>query len=148
MATKKSKNNTYKFLFFLTLIILISFVITVYIKCPETFNFSKENNSKTISSELTKNTWVSNIDGAMLNFKAENTFEIDIPSVESSAKIAGKYIIEEDNISFTFDPESDVCNKEPGKYTYKITAEKLEFKVVSDKCESRKYQWTAGWFKL
>ncbi len=148
MATKKSKNNIYKSLFFLTLIILISFVITVYIKCPEAFNFSKENDSKTISSELTKNTWVSNIDGAMLNFNTDNTFGIDIPSVESSAKITGKYIIEEDNISFTFDPESDVCNKEQGKYTYKITAEKLEFKVVSDNCKSRKYQWTAGWFKL
>ena len=148
MATKKRKNNTYKFLFFLTLIILISFAITVYLKCPEVFNFSKENNSKTILSELTKNTWVSNIDGAMLNFNTNNTFVIDIPSVESSAKITGKYIIEDNNISFTFDPESDLCNGEPGKYTYKITAKNLEFKVVSDKCDSRKYQWTAGWFKL
>ena len=148
MATKKSKNNTYKFLFFLTLIILISFVITAYIKCPDVFDFSKENNSKTISSGLTKSTWVSNIDGAMLNFFPNNTFVIEIPSVESSEKITGKYIIKENNISFTFDTKTDICNKEPGKYIYKITSDKLEFTVISDKCDSRKYQWTAGWFML
>ena len=148
MATKKSKNNTYKFLFFLTLIILISFIVTAYLKCPEVFDFSKENNSKIITPEITKSTWVSDMEGAMLNFYANNTFEIDFPSVEPSVKITGKFVINDKNISFTFDKGSNVCNNESGKYFYKITSDKLKLIVVSDKCYSRKQLLTAGWFKL
>ncbi len=97
---------------------------------------------------LVDNTWVSQLDGAMLTLKSNGDYTLDTPSVDNRKKIYGHYRMTSTRIILVNHPSTNVCVGAEGVYDYTIDGENIHFKIISDPCKSRKKYMTEDWFKL
>lgn len=94
------------------------------------------------------NTWISEIDGAMLSIKPNGNYSLDVPSVDNGKTVYGHYKIQGKRIIFMNHASSNVCVGIEGGYRFTASKESITFKVLSDPCKSRKHYLTGGWFIL
>jgi len=109
---------------------------------------SQPENQITGSDSLLYNTWISEIDGAMLTLKPNGCYSLDVPSVEEGKTVFGHYKLQGKQIIFVNHPSSGVCEGIEGAYRYTCSNGQITFKVLSDGCKSRKYYLSSGWFIL
>jgi len=93
---------------------------------------------------ILEGTWVSRNDGALLEFH-NNTFNIDIPSVDSHNYQKGSFSIEGSQITFSYPEGKNSCGAEKGIYTYELSHGSIQFKVEKDNCKSRQEKLVAIW---
>lgn len=105
-----------------------------------------ENPAKAVPGTRTflEGTWVSQSDGAMLQFH-NHTFSIDIPSVDSQNYKKGTFSIKGKQITFSYTTGKTLCDKEEGIYTYRLSKGILHLKVNKDNCKSRRGTLVADW---
>ena len=89
-------------------------------------------------------TWVSRSDGALLQFH-DNTFSIDIPSVDSHSYQKGNFALEGAQLTFSYPDGKNPCGPGKGIYTYKISDGSLYLKVVEDNCKARRDKLATVW---
>ena len=113
----------------------------------------KKNNShqKTASTRnpsevktILEGNWVSQSDGALLEFH-NNTFSIDLPSVDSHNYKKGIFSINGNQINFSYTNANVTCGKEKGVYTFKLSDGSLHLKAKKDDCKFRKLKLVATW---
>lgn len=100
--------------------------------------------TKPKAKTLLEGTWISQSDGAMLQFH-DHTFNIDFPSVDSHNYKKGSFSIEGKQITFSYEKGETPCDKEKGIYTFRISKGILHLKVEKDNCKSRRGKLVADW---
>lgn len=113
-------------------------------KEPQHKPTEKPSTKKPEVKTILEGTWVSRSDGALLEFH-NNTFSIDIPSVDSHNFQKGLFSIEGAQITFLYPTGKTPCDVEKGVYTYDISDGSLHFKVEKDNCKSRQEKLVATW---
>ncbi len=169
MSTKKRKRRKPQkpgsFLTILLIIILLAIIaaITSYFLTRKSTPVTKTQSEQTLNKKEPQNkpsetpstskpeaktilegTWVSRSDGALLEFH-NNTFSIDIPSVDSHNYQKGSFSIEGNQISFLYLAGKTPCGIEKGIYTYRLSDGSLHFKVEKDNCKSRQEKLVTIW---
>jgi uncharacterized protein YdeI (BOF family) len=101
-------------------------------------------NPKPALKTALEGTWVSRSDGALLEFH-DNTFSIDIPSVDSHSYQKGTFSLEGTQVTFSYTDGKNPCGQGKGIYTYKISEGSLYLKFVEDNCKARRDKLVAIW---
>lgn len=99
-------------------------------------------NSETTT--LLEGTWVSQNDGALLEFH-RHTFSLDLPSVDSHSYKKGIFSIDGNQITFSYSNINNVCGSQKGIYTFKLSNGSLHLKAKKDDCKFRKQKLVATW---
>lgn len=169
MSTRKRKSGSRKnsgslltILLVIVLLAIIAAVAAYYLtkkpvpgkKLPtEQVTNQKENKNKQPENSASgksetktflEGTWVSQNDGAMLEFHY-NTFSIDLPSVDSQSYQKGTFSITGNEITFSYSNAKVPCGSEKGTYTYKLSNGSLQLKAQNDPCKIRKQKLVAVW---
>jgi hypothetical protein len=100
-----------------------------------------------VSMKAYEGTWVSTINGSMLNLKDES-YLIDYPSVEKKAPFKGHYVVKGNSITFIATNDDPICGADPGQYIFTFTDNDLILSKITDKCSKRAGALEARWFKL
>ena len=100
--------------------------------------------NKSETKTILEGTWVSQNDGAILEFH-NNTFSIDLPSVDSHSFQKGTFSVEGNQVIFKYLNAKTPCGKEKGIYTYKVSDGSLRLKARKDDCKIRKQKLVATW---
>ncbi len=160
MAKRKKKKGGGAFAWIIVIIALIVIGYFLYPKVyPEVKKFlstteapSKENeapvNKELQNNPLTGFTWVSELDGAMMELKSNGSFTVDFPGVDDRRKIFGHFKLDGKRIIFINHPSTAICVGEEGVYKYELKDGDLKFDIISDGCTHRKEHMEMGWFKL
>ena len=116
--------------------------------------FLKNNTKRNVKVEQLSNdkivgiTWVNKTDGALLQLKADGSFSLDFPSVDTKKYYQGNYSVVDNQISFTYDTSIELCTGISGVYNYKMEKDQLILKPINDDCKIRKSHFSEGWFKI
>ncbi len=102
---------------------------------------------KPVAKTALEGVWVSRNDGAMLTFH-QDTFSIDIPSVDNHIFLKGTFALNGSQITFSYPVGKSPCQQQKGTYTYKIADGSMNLKVFSDNCAPRKNTLVATWDKF
>lgn len=102
---------------------------------------AKEN---TVTTTVLEGTWVSQNDGALMEFH-ENNFSLDLPSVDSHSYKKGIFSIEGNQVTFSYSNINNACGKQKGIYTFKLSDGSLHLKAKKDACKFRKQKLVATW---
>jgi len=105
-----------------------------------------KNEQKGIKTSL-EGTWVSNYDGAILTITGLS-FTIENPRVDDPTKTSGKLAVEQNLVTFINTGGKDVCKSTEGHYQFTFEKDEVSFRLIKDKCESRKERMTVSWFRL
>jgi hypothetical protein len=103
--------------------------------------------NKSVNLKSYEGTWVSTINGSMLNLK-EESYLIDFPSVEKKIPFKGHYVVRGNSITFIASNDDPICGADPGQYTLVIKDNDLILSKITDKCSKRAGVLEARWFKL
>ena len=99
-------------------------------------------NSK--ATTVLEGTWVSQNDGALLEFH-NNTFSLDLPSVDSHSYKKGIFSINGNLITLSYSNTNNACGTQKGIYTFKLSDGSLHLKAKKDDCKFRKQKLVATW---
>lgn len=100
-----------------------------------------------VSLKAYEGTWVSTINGSMLNLN-EESYLIDYPSVEKKVPFKGHYVVKGNSMTFIATNDDPICGADPGQYTFSIKDNDLILSKITDKCSKRAGALEARWFKL
>ncbi|MCF8229712.1 MAG: hypothetical protein K9G58_02535 [Bacteroidales bacterium] len=151
---KKKKGNVFAWI-----IIILALVVIGYFLYPRVYpgikNFFTKPPAEAPSDvhvlenhPLTGFTWVSDLDGAMMELKSNGSFTVDFPGVDDRRKIFGHFKMDGERIIFVNHPSTAICVGEEGVYKYELKDGNLNFEIISDGCKHRREHMEMGWFKL
>ena len=101
-----------------------------------------------IFTQLSSETWVSKMNGALLKISPDGIFSLDFPGVDDDDFISGNVSYEKGKLTFSTNSKSNYCKGISGSYHFKIKKNELILSPIEDKCKSRKEHFSNGWFKL
>ncbi|MDZ7743976.1 MAG: hypothetical protein U5Q03_20140 [Bacteroidota bacterium] len=145
------------------IIVIIALAVIGYFLYPKVYpevkkfftgsGVSTEEPENVVNKELQNNpltgfTWVSELDGAMMELKSNGSFTVDFPGVDDRRKIFGHFKLDGQRIIFINHPSTAICVAEEGVYKYELKDGDLKFDIISDGCTHRKEHMGMGWFKL
>jgi len=82
-------------------------------------------------------TWTAKADGLKLEFSADATFTVTLAGTTVKS-ISGKYVVQEDTITFRNAADALRCPEEPGRYRWWVDDNGgLHLELLDDSCESR-----------
>ena len=76
------------------------------------------------------------------------SFTIENPGVDNPTKISGKLAVEQNLVTFINAGGKGVCKDIEGYYQFSFEKDEILFKLIKDRCESRKELITVSWFRL
>ena len=155
-SKKRNKPGNYKTLIILFIVLVTIAIASVIISYFITNDKSDILSQKTEQSDQLQQdniqtslegTWVSNYDGAILTITGVS-FTIETPGVDDPTKTSGKLAIEQNLVTFINTGDEEVCKGTEGHYQFTFEKDEVSFKLIKDKCESRKERMTVSWFRL
>jgi len=96
------------------------------------------------ATTVLEGTWVSQNDGALLEFH-NHTFSLDLPSVDSHSYKKGTFSIEGNMITVSYSNTNNACGRQKGIYTFRLIGGSLHLKAKKDACKFRKQKLVATW---
>ena len=89
-------------------------------------------------------TWISTEDGLKLTFLSDIRYEV-VSAKVGGPTFQGTLQREGNRLRFMNDKSSGLCRNQLGTYTYKVSANKVNFVLVDDKCKGRRNYLISGW---